>query len=442
MSADTDRNGKISILFDASILGYSLLKRQYRTGIYRVAVSLLRELARRQDVRVAVYTSSGNRELCRIALRREGLRGLPLAGTPVLCDMAFCAMVARNLLMRAGGRGRKPLVWLVRRMTRVSDGIVQLLCGFRRMTERPLLRRVDAYLSPMEAAPSWVRSTGSLSRYIVLHDLIPLLHTQYSIDPADPTRWFPRFLASLRPEDRLLTVSEHTKRDYLALKSAVVPADQITVTYNAVDTALFHPGVESPQSRTVLRRYGIPEDRPVLLSVSTLEPRKRLDAVLRAFGALCRTGARCTLVLCGKNRLHYQSKLVSGIDRQVRSSVVFTGYVPDSDLRVLYCICRAFVYLSEYEGFGLPVLEAMACGAPVIAADRTSLPEVVGEAGCLVDPDDTPAVVEAMRKLLVDDELWRARSDRSLRRAAEFSWQTCAATVVSRMYRDRAASSA
>ncbi|MBW7998521.1 MAG: glycosyltransferase family 4 protein, partial [Candidatus Glassbacteria bacterium] len=257
----------------------------------------------------------------------------------------------------------------------------------------------------------------------------------YSINTDDPTRWFPRLLASLGPEDCLFAVSEHTKKDFLRLFS-VLPEDQITPVYNAVDEAIFYPGVDAAQRRAVLRKYGIPEDRPVFLSVSTLEPRKRLEAVLAAFGELRSSGTRGTLVLCGEDRQHYQSKLMREIDEKAQSSVVFTGFVPDQDLRVLYCSCRAFLYLSEYEGFGLPVLEAMTCGAPVIAADRTSLPEVVGDAGFLVDPDDTAAVGKTMEKLLVDEELWHRYADRSRERAGKFSWRKCADVVISRMYDD------
>jgi glycosyltransferase involved in cell wall biosynthesis len=146
--------------------------------------------------------------------------------------------------------------------------------------------------------------------------------------------------------------------------------------------------------------------------------------------------------LCGEDRQGYQQNLRGEIDEAERAFVIFTGFVSDQELRILYCSCRAFLYLSEYEGFGLPVLEAMACGAPVIAADRTSLPEVVGNAGFLVDPDDTVAVAGVMRKLVMDEQLWRACADRSIMRAGAFSWQKCADTVVSRMYRDRLASSA
>jgi glycosyltransferase involved in cell wall biosynthesis len=441
MKMGTTGDGGLSILFDASILGYSLLKRQYKTGIYRVAISLLREFTHRRDVKVVVYTSSGNRELCRLALRRAGLRGLPLAGIPLLYDLAFSAMVVRNLLMRAAARVPRLLASVLGLIKTVPDGLFRALCLFRRVAEKRLLQQVDAYFSPMEAAPLWIRSVTNLRRYTILHDLIPLLHSDYSINPHDPTKWFPRFLASLGQEDRLFAVSEHTKKDFLKLFS-VIPEDQITPVYNAVDEATFYPGVSAARRRTVLCKYGIPENSPVFLSVSTLELRKRLDAVLAAFGEFCRSGFSGTLVLCGPNRQHYQSKLMRQIEKTARSSVVFTDFVPDSDLRVLYCSCRAFLYLSEYEGFGLPVLEAMACGAPVIVADRTSLPEVVGDAGFLVDPDDSAAVVEIMQKLVVDEELWGRSADRSRERAAKFSWRRCADVVISRIYDDRLSCSA
>ncbi len=304
-----------------------------------------------------------------------------------------------------------------------------------------LLQQFDAYFSPMEAAPSWVRSVKGLQRYTVLHDLIQLLHPDYSLNPNDPTRWFPRFMASLGPEDRFCAVSDHTKKDFLTCCSKL-PEDHITPVYNAVDETVFYPGVDTDHHRAVMLKYGIPENKPFFLSVSTLEPRKRLDSVLAGFKNLCSSSTCGTLVLCGEDRQNYRSKLTRQIDDITQLSVVFTGFVPDRDLRILYCSCRAFLYLSEYEGFGLPVLEAMTCGAPVIVANRTSLPEVVGDAGFLVDPDDIPTVVEAMQKLLANYDLWRRRAARSRDRAGKFSWQKCADEIISRIVDDRLSCSA
>jgi glycosyltransferase involved in cell wall biosynthesis len=166
-----------------------------------------------------------------------------------------------------------------------------------------------------------------------------------------------------------------------------------------------------------------------VLAVGSIQPRKNLARLVRAYSDLRRVRGRSNLpqlVLAGKRAWLYGETLGAIEAGGVRDSVVLTGYVRESDLPALYSGALCFVYPSFFEGFGLPPLEAMSCGAPVVAGDRTSLPEVVGDAGLLVDPFDESALAAAVGRLIDDRELRGELRERGLRRARLFDWRETA----------------
>jgi glycosyltransferase involved in cell wall biosynthesis len=167
--------------------------------------------------------------------------------------------------------------------------------------------------------------------------------------------------------------------------------------------------------------------RPYLLYVGTIEPRKNLLTLIHAYDELLRETTRCPqLVLCGGRGWLYDEVFKLVEDLKLQDQIRFTGYVDDADLPALYSAAEAFIYPSFYEGFGLPPLEAMACGAPVITSDVSSLPEVVGKAGLTHAPKDTRALTEAMAKLLEDETAREHFRREGLKQAAKFSWERAA----------------
>jgi glycosyltransferase involved in cell wall biosynthesis len=194
----------------------------------------------------------------------------------------------------------------------------------------------------------------------------------------------------------------------------------------AADPRVFHPCRDTSRIATLRDRLGI-GDAPYLLALNAHEPRKNMDVAIRAFTrAVAEGGARdLTLVIAGPTSAApgIQSALADAAHRGAR--VILAGYVPDDDLATLYGGALAFVYPSVYEGFGLPPLEAMQCGTPVIAGRVASLPEVVGNAGILVDLGDPDALGAAMLRLSRDAALREQLSALSLERAAGFSWERC-----------------
>src|SRR5262249_42286431 len=223
--------------------------------------------------------------------------------------------------------------------------------------------------------------------------------------------------------------SDATRRDLLRYYR--VAPQKVRAVPLGVEPA-FRP-VELEAARALAaERYGLTS--PFLLFVGTLEPRKNLRALLEAYRRLLSShtgeGDAPTLAVAGARgwwyRDLYRLARELGLDGRVR----FLGRVPDADLPPLYSAAAAFVYPSLYEGFGLPPLEALACGTPVVCSDRSSLPEVVGDAGLLVDPTQPAALAGALARILDDPALRQELRGRGLERAARYTWARTAAETV------------
>jgi glycosyltransferase involved in cell wall biosynthesis len=228
---------------------------------------------------------------------------------------------------------------------------------------------------------------------------------------------------------KILTVSEYSRRDII--ETYRVPPSRVCVGYNGADP-IFTPVADRVKAVEILRRYGIADDRGYILFVGRINKRKNLTGLVNAFNLLKETkGIRQRLVIVGN-----KDYLPPGDEAVITSSpsiidILFTGYVPHEHLPVLYGLADVFVYPSVYEGFGLPCLEAMACACPVVSSDCTSIPEVVGDAGILIDPAKVDQLAGAIYRVLSDRGL-RAEFVRSgPEKAKEFSWESAAVKVLS-----------
>jgi glycosyltransferase involved in cell wall biosynthesis len=226
--------------------------------------------------------------------------------------------------------------------------------------------------------------------------------------------------AAVRRADHLLAISESTRQDLIRLLGA--RPEQVTVTYCGVDSA-FRP-LDAAVVRAYRERRGLPER--FILYVGTLEPRKNVPRLLEAYAALRRQGSAPPLVLAGARgwgRLGIEARLRTlGLEDSVR----LLGYVPTAELPLCYNAAGLFVYPSLYEGFGLPPLEALACGTPVVASNASSVPEAVGDAALLVDPRDTAALTRALAAALDDASLRERLRATGLQQAQRFSWRRMA----------------
>jgi glycosyltransferase involved in cell wall biosynthesis len=253
-----------------------------------------------------------------------------------------------------------------------------------------------------------------------LHDTAYLLFPQYHLlqNRLYLTVMMPRFLARA---DAVITVSENTRRD--ALRFYRLDPAKVHVIPEGVEPR-FQPENNPQQRAEIKKRYGLP-DR-FILCVSTIEPRKNLPLLLEAYTALRPQCPNVGLVIAGGKGWLYESFFEHLRSLGLESQITLTGYVPEADLPGLINCAEVFTYPSKFEGFGLPPLEAMACGVPVVCSNASSLPEVVGDAGILLPPDDVRGWVEALTHVLTDPTFHADLRARGLARARQFSWETAA----------------
>jgi glycosyltransferase involved in cell wall biosynthesis len=227
---------------------------------------------------------------------------------------------------------------------------------------------------------------------------------------------------SARKAARVLALSEHARNDIISTYGI---APNLVTAIPLAAPAHFRPVEDETELQRVRQHYGITRD--YILSVGSIQPRKNLARLLSAYQGLARTRSKDNLpqlVLVGKRAWLYRETLRA--IEEYGAGVILTGYVPEKDLPALYSGALCFVYPSFFEGFGLPPLEAMKCGTPVIAGNRTSLPEVVGDAGVLVNPFDVEAIAEAISDLIDHASLRSVLRAKSLNRAQQFDWHETA----------------
>ena len=281
---------------------------------------------------------------------------------------------------------------------------------------------IDLFHSPDFVLPPLRRTPGILT----VHDLAFLLFPECAEESLREylLKAVPR---SVRRADFVVADSENTANDVICMLG--VPPERVAVVPGGVD-----PGFSPVKNPTVLaaarRNLGL-DDTPFILFVGVIEPRKNLRGLMDAFAILkSRYRLPHRLVIAGG-----RGWLSDGIFQYAERSpllheMLFTGFVPDADLPALYSAADVLVMPSLYEGFGLPLLEAMACGTPVVASNAASLPEVVGDAGPLVNPNDPDALAEALARVVSDSGLHADLRARGLARAAQFTWQTAAAKLL------------
>jgi glycosyltransferase involved in cell wall biosynthesis len=259
---------------------------------------------------------------------------------------------------------------------------------------------------------------------VTFHDLtFFLLPARY---PASRRLYFQAVSrASARRADALIVPSETVKGDVMRILA--VPQSRITTVYEA-PAPVFRPIEDDAMLAQVRRKYRLPHR--FILNVGSLEPGKNRACLIQAFNELRRRGLEHRLVIVGQRAWKYEDDFELVERLGLGEAVLFTGYVPAEELAALYNCAELFVFPSLYEGFGLPVLEAMACGVPVVTSNVSAMPEVAGDAALLIEPRDIEGLADAMERPLRHSRVRASLRSRGLKRAAQFSWERAARETV------------
>ncbi len=284
-----------------------------------------------------------------------------------------------------------------------------------------LVGRVGIFHSPDFVLPPVLAARTVLT----VHDLSFMRRPECSSVPllGYLMRAVPR---SVKRADVILADSESTRQDVIDLLN--VPRNRVFVVYAGVE-ARFVPQKNDLNLEAVLRRYGI--RRPYILGLGTLQPRKNYVRLIRAYDLLRKEHhVPHQLVIVGARGWLYEEITETIETLRLRDEVLLTGFVADGDLPALYSGAHVFAFASLYEGFGIPVLESMGCGTPVVTSSVSSLPEVAGEAALLIDPEDVDALAHALWRLIDDEALRQALCLRGLGQVKRFTWQRAAESLL------------
>ncbi len=418
----------MKVAYDISVLGTGYYYPRARTGIFRVAENLAYGLAASDECELSFCASESFQKL------DESLDYLKsnLKLQEIQIFLPEFMEIRSYLNKRLGELNNEitsrtqpqakllPLRILRKALYQTS----RILESRSHLINPKYMADIDIFHSPFYAIPKQIEQTKSIKKFLTIYDLIPILHPKFFEFNED--HLLNSILGSLNSEDWILCISQATKDDLCNYSNRINPS-QVLVTHLAA-SELFYPCSNLQQIATTRNKYKIPPDGHYILSLCTLEPRKNIDHTIRCFSKLIQEKhlQDLYLVLVGTEGWDYH-KIFDEISSHeaLKNKIITTGYVADEDLAALYSGALMFVYPSFYEGFGLPPLEAMQCGIPVITSNTSSLPEVVGDAGIMVSPTDADALCQSMLEIYQDPSLKQKMSLRSLERAQQFSWQKC-----------------
>lgn len=287
----------------------------------------------------------------------------------------------------------------------------------------------DLFFSPTQYLPIFIPQ--KVKKVMTIFDLAPLHFPKlYKKDDLYKlTKWTKQ---SAQKADAVITISNSTKKDIL--KNYHIDKNRIVVAYPGYNQNLYHVNKNIEQINQIKSKYNI--EGEYILFIGTVQPRKNLIRLIEAFAQIIKTLPDLKLVVVGK---------IKGIGRQswmfeeilekpkklgIEQSIIFTDFVPDEDLPLLVNGAAAFILPSLWEGFGIPALDSMACGTPVIVSNISSLPEAVGKAGLLIDPNSEEQIAQAIRTIYTDKKLRVRMSKQGLIQVKKFSWLKMAKVVL------------
>lgn len=434
----------LNILYDISILGRAYLDVRSRTGIFRVVESIFSELINHQNISIfptSLHGTGGFWDYYASQLYLDHFNNKYISESFVdfyrkqMPCYGLRTWAQRRLIKdshKSKGIAIRGMQYFIANSCKLFDigvGNNKIVVPKQKYGDTSRLfnlNSVDIYHSPFLSLPDQRRLPISIPRIITIYDLIPIifphLFTQSQLDS------FRRSLHSINVDrDWVLCISENTKNDLLSFFGGKLDPSRVSVTPLAAANT-FISVKDTCLIRTTLTNYRIPHDRPYILTLCTLEPRKNLTAVIQSFASLIQQGSDLgiNLVLVGVKGWKNKS-IFKEINKEIRlkTRIFFTGFVPDKDLSAIYSGAICFIYPSLYEGFGLPPLEAMQCGIPVITSNVSALPEVVGDAGITVNPKDGDELSDAIYRVVSDQSLRASLAVKSLERAQQFSWSRC-----------------
>ena len=417
---------KLNLLYDITYLAESYKTPAMGTGIYTVAKGLLHCFLTDNRVSVCLYTTKLCDPLIHELEKQYPNRFKVIKNTLLdriqkkITNLKTKIKQRINLINMISARLRLPFYNL---FFTIINKKTQYIFG-----------KIDTYLSPVYIAPPSVANQLKIAKYLIIHDIIPLLLDNQHYRPAG---WFKELIDNIPNQNyRFFAVSNHTKKDFV--KHVGLKADRILVTPLACEER-YHPRPLLEASETLAKKYPLIPNQQYVFTLSALEPRKNLIRIVKTFASFIIKHQLTNLVLIIggiKARPKTFELLVNEIAKlgPYQNQIILAGYLGEEDLPHFYSKALWFVYTSQYEGFGLPPLEAMACGCPVIVSNNSSLPEVVADTGIMIDWDSDEQHLAAYETYYFNEKIRLENSRKGLLQASKFSWQKTSDLMINAMY--------
>ena len=417
---------KTKIMYDVTMLLYAGSKDAGRTGIYWVVYNVAHILNKNKNVKLMFYISPDQNKNFKNIIKNY----LPeFKNVKIWPHRNFFDDVINfygALKQFAKNENHKVMAECFH--------IIALFSKFLFFAPRKIVRLInkninaDVFLSPMFKVPDILEKNTKIKRYTILYDIIPFLFPKYyKLDENSVhNTWLGILIKFMKTNntDKYFAISESTAKDFMKMAPSLKP-DQMIVTPLACSDA-FHP-CSREQTIAALKKYKLPTDKKYVFSLCSLEPRKNLIRAVKTFVQFIKKNKIDDMVFI-MGGAHWE-QFIGSLEQEIndlgdyKDKIIKAGYIDDEDLAPLYSGAEWFVYTSQYEGFGLPPLEAMQCGTPVITSNNSSLPEVVGDAGVMIDWDNDEQHIESYEKYYFDRKYRDKMATAGLKRAKEFSWE-------------------
>ena len=412
----------IRMLYDATILSNYNCKDGGRSGIFFVAYQLLKELSKRKELELSLYCSPESYDNLVPFIKsefpnldfvccghREGLRKLFN-----LYD-SLQRWNPRNVLIH---KFRTVLVIAGKEIMSIIPACYSKAANAK---NEKYLHKLQIYLSPMMKVPDFIATKMNIKKVVIVHDMIPYIFNEYA--QAKRTGWFAELVESINKNDFYFAISESTKIDFLRYCKKA-NSSHVFVINDGVSDCL-KPNRNTITFKQVREKYGNFPPK-YIFSLCSQEMRKNLVMQMKAFFAFIKKDNIHDLyyvIAGGKTGYELINKQLNDAMRELGEYVKYIGYVDDDDLPILYSNAQWFTFTSKYEGFGMPPVEAMKCGCPVVASNNSSFPEICGNAAILIDCDSENEHLAAYERYYYDEKLRKENSEKGISQAAKFNWK-------------------
>lgn len=427
----------VKILYDGELLLNALKKNGSRSGIFWVSFNTLKNLIQIKDLQIFLYFNNFQ-SYCLYKTNEEKFKNF--FNLECINDTLY----SKNFINKIKNISTKYEKFLELK-NNSKNIILKSMFNLLKSLYKNKLKKIekkyrknlnynidfDFYISTFLAFPDIVKHNNKIKKIIILYDTIPLIFPEFYKDNSH----YMKILESLDKDTYCFCISEQTKKDFLKYCGDKLDENKMFVMPIATSQN-FYPDKDGTKLNKILDKYNISQNQrgKYIFSLCTLEPRKNLIFTIKCFIKFIKENNVDDLYfyLGGGHWDYFMEILEKEIDnlQEYKNKIVKLGYIDDKDLNTLYSNSLFFAYISLYEGFGMPPLEAMSCGVPVITSNTSSIPEVVGDAAIMIDPKDEKVCIQEMKNLYYNQNLRNELSEKGLGQAKKFTWEKTVNTLI------------